>query len=243
MKNKKVFIVLIAIFFFIWISIYLFGNKVENNNCYIDYVEKVYDWDTVYGKKLGKIRLLGIDAPEIYHPGFTKIKDYKFYGCWKESKEFAEKYLYHKNIKFCYDKIGNKTWGYGRKLMYAFVDKNTTFWYLSIKTWLAFVYKYADFSKKKFYQQAEQEAKNKRIWVWSKKCILEDINFKIKMWIYKNLPKCYIKWNISSKWKKIYYLPWDPNYFKVKIDPKKWEKYFCNIKEAEKEWFIRIWYK
>ena len=102
------------------------------------------------------------------------------------------------------------------------------------------MYKYWDFSKKEEYEQAEQIAKNKKIWVWSTYCQKQDIEFKIKMWILKNLPKCYIKWNISSKWKKIYYLPSDPNYDKVKINPEKWEKWFCSEQEAQKEWFQRI---
>ena len=52
---------------------------------------------------------------------------------------------------------------------------------------------------------------------------------------------CVIKWNISYKnWQKIYYLPSDYNYNKVKINIQKWEKWFCSIQEAEKNWFIRV---
>jgi endonuclease YncB( thermonuclease family) len=107
MKTKqKVYLVVTIIIFVttLWV-IYKFGTQTNNFLCEYAYVEKVYDGDTVYTDKLGKIRLIGIDAPEIYHSGWTKVKPYKFYGCGIQSKEFAEKYLKHKNILFCKDPI------------------------------------------------------------------------------------------------------------------------------------------
>jgi endonuclease YncB( thermonuclease family) len=52
------------------------------------------------------------------------------------------------------------------------------FGYLSIQHWWAKVYTKAQFSRKSKYLEAEQQAKQKHIWIWSEKCILEDKKFK-----------------------------------------------------------------
>ena len=183
MKTKqKVYLVVTIIIFVttLWV-IYKFGTQTNNFLCEYAYVEKVYDGDTVYTDKLGKIRLIGIDAPEIYHPGWTKVKPYKFYGCGIQSKGFAEKYLKHKNILFCKDPIWDNKWSYGRLLRYAMIFTGNTkvpFGYLSIQHWCAKVYTKAQFTRKSKYLEAEQQAKQKHIWIWSEKCILEDKKFK-----------------------------------------------------------------
>jgi len=184
MNRKNLIILLISIFIFsttIFI-IYKNWNKQEDNKlCEYAYVEKVYDWDTVLTDKLWKIRLLWIDAPEVYHPWWTKIKSYKFYWCWNESKQLAEKYLYHKNILFCEDPLANNKWWYWRYLRYAMVqswNQQIPFWYISISKWMAQVYKYADFSRKEKYQELQNKVRQKHIWMWSFKCILEDRKYK-----------------------------------------------------------------
>ena len=184
MNRKNLIILAISIFIFgatIFIILNYWDNYTNNNLCKYAYVEKVYDWDTVLTDKLGKIRLLWIDAPEVYHPWWTKIKSYKFYWCWNKSKQLAEKYLYHKNILFCKDSISNNKWKYGRYLRYAMIlswDQQIPFWYISISKWMAQVYKYANFSRKEKYQELEKKAKQKHIWMWSTECIIEDKKYK-----------------------------------------------------------------
>ena len=183
-KSNIVWIVVIILFFStVWLIFY-FSKSLPSENSYCEYafVEKVYDWDTVYTDKLGKVRLLWIDAPEIYHPGWP-VKKYKFYGCWKESKEFAEKYLYHKEVEFCADPNADNKWGYWRYLRYAMVYswyEKVPFWYISILHWMAKVYKYANFTRKSKYLKAEEKAKKEKIGIWSEKCIQEDKKFKEK---------------------------------------------------------------
>ncbi len=186
MKKKNILFVLFLIVFF-WIIWYLYFqaswiNQVSKN-CNYDYVEKVYDGDTVFWQKLGKIRLLGIDAPEVYHPWWTKVKSYKFFGCGQEAKKIADKKLLHKKILFCSDPLTKDKWKYGRRLRYAMIkekNKLEPFGEYLIKSGYAKVYKYADCKYKKQYEAIEKINKAKHLGVWSSECILEDKNFKKK---------------------------------------------------------------
>ena len=188
MKKKQVLYLIFTVFLFgatlgiIWYFSNLPQNKI-NPLCEYVFVEKVYDGDTVKTDKLWKVRFLWIDAPEIYHPGWTKVKAYKFYWCWEEAKKFAEKYLLYKKILFCPDFLSTDKWSYWRYLRYAMIFtgwKQIPFGYILVKNWLAIVYKKASFSWKNKYLDAERLAKSKHIWIWSEKCIQQDERFKKK---------------------------------------------------------------
>ena len=190
MNWKKVLTLVVNIIIFLGIIyLYVFQNKSNNkilnipkSSCQTDFIKKVYDWDTVFWKKLWKIRILWIDTPEIYHEWWTKVKDYKFYACWEYWEKLAKEYLLNKNIKVCFDKNDNKTWWYGRILGYIFFtwenNQLTDFWKLLIKEWYAKVYKNANFIYKKEYLQLEKQAKNNKLWIWSQECIEKDKKFK-----------------------------------------------------------------
>ncbi len=187
MLKKKNILFLLSVVIFFWIIWYLYfqANNVSHipKNCKYDYVEKVYDGDTVFGQKLWKIRLLWIDAPEVYHPWWTKVKSYKFFWCWEKAKQIAYKKLFHKTILFCSDKLTKDKWKYGRRLRYAMIKENNKlepFGEYLIKTWYAKVYKYADCKYKKQYEAIEKINKAEHLGVWSSKCILEDKDFKKK---------------------------------------------------------------
>ena len=202
MKKRKFFYLFLNVLFFVFIIIFLLSQKnnelkynsigtwniniFQNNNlenCENDFVEKVYDGDTIFGEKFWKIRILWIDAPEIYHPWWTKVKSYKDYGCGQQAKLYADKYLYHKNIKVCFDKNSDKTWWYGRILAYIYFlswQNYEDFWQMMVKIWYAKVYRSANFKKKKIYLKYEKQAKQAKLWVWSEQCKQEDSEFKKK---------------------------------------------------------------
>lgn len=233
-------------------------------------VIKVYDWDTIWVKfhnKKIKIRILGIDTPEIYH--WQKIKLYKNYWCANQAKNFAIKYLLWKEVKVYHDSLAKNRWKYNRLLRYIYIPvkvgntkKYIPYGSLALYYWFAKVYKWENFSLKSNYFKLENIAKYKKIWIWSNKCIQEDIKIKknyMKRIIkhkrkykkntksYKKQQKyhktyscwypyhkkwCDIKWNINSRKVKIYHLPWRRFYNLTKITPSKWERWFCSEKQA-----------
>jgi len=232
---KKYLFFVLSIFLLSWFIFFLFSNQNIPSWCSYDYVEKVYDGDTVLAKNLWKIRLLWIDTPETYVN--HDLKTYKFYWCGQKAKKLAKEKLEWKKILFCKDKISKTKWGYWRNLRYAMIyswDKLIPFGLYLLEKWATRVYKYASFKYKKQYLAIEKKLKKEKRWVWSKDCFIQDqqVRQKYSSW-------CNIKWIIDSKWEKYYYLPADSSYSKVKIN-KPWEKYFCNYKQAEQAWFIRI---
>ena len=203
--------------------------------CTYNYVEKVYDWDTVLAKNLWKVRLLWIDTPETYV--FHGLKTYKFYWCGERAKELAKQKLAWKTILFCTDKLSKDKWNYGRKLRYAMINswsKLIPFGLYLLENGDTRVYKYAPFKYKEQYFAIEKKLKEEKQWVWAKSCFIQDqqVRQKFSSW-------CDIKWNIDSKWEKYYYLPANDFYSKVKIN-KSWEKLFCDYKKAEQAWFTRV---
>lgn len=238
MKNN-VFLIFSIIVFFILLYALLFYNEKKLDLpplCDYDYVEKVYDGDTILTKNLWKVRLLWIDAPEFYNEKYG-LQEHKFYGCAQESKKIAEEKLNWNKILFCKDKLSKNEWTYGRKLRYAMIiswDQQVPFGMYLLENWYAKVYKYGPFSYKEQYENIEEKNIKNKIWLWSKPCFIEDQ--QLRQSITKS---CNIKWNINEKWEKYYYLPADSNYARVKIN-KTWEKFFCDYKQAEENWFIRI---
>lgn len=186
MNKKNIFYLILSISLFLWIVFYIYNYSKTDNlnpNCSYDYVEQVYDGDTVKAVKLWKVRLLWIDAPEVYHPWWTVVKSYKFFWCWNEAKKIADKYLLHKKLLFCKWELSQDKWKYWRKLRYVMIKTWNTlipFWKYLLETWYAKVYKYANSQYKKEYLKIEKYNKLHKKWVWSKKCIQEDKKFKDK---------------------------------------------------------------
>ena len=185
--KKKIFFLTLNVLVFIGIVLLVIKTwkgkqNIIEQNCATTYIEKIYDGDTIVWKNVGKIRILWIDTPEIYHTGWTEVKDYKFYACWKYGLDLAKKYLLHKNIKYCYDKLEDKTWWYGRTLAYVYFtwenNNLVDFWKMLVTLWYAKVYKAANYSKKKEYLKLEKIAKQKHLWIRTKECIEKDKNFK-----------------------------------------------------------------
>ncbi len=152
-------------------------------------VVNIYDGDTIrveHWNIVDKIRILGIDSPEIIWP-YTQIKPYKFYWCWDQAKNFAINLLSGKVVKVYYDTQAKKTDKYWRKLRYLFLpyNKNWTIIYipygaLAIYKWYAKVYKNENFALKKAYYRLQNIAKNKKIWIWSDYCKQQDQFIKQK---------------------------------------------------------------
>lgn len=99
-----------------------FGKDVKSNN--LDkrnleevYVTKVIDGDTFVYKKNGKnikVRLIGVNTPELHHP----FKSEEFFG--KEAKEFTKDKIYRKKVYL--EKDEEDLDKYGRELRYVWLS-------------------------------------------------------------------------------------------------------------------------
>lgn len=125
-------------------------------------VDQVYDGDTIRVGRT-KIRLLGIDSPEIRWEEKNKVEE-----CFAQE---AKKYLIHlilnQKIQLVFDKQADKVDAYNRALAYVRYHGVNINEHLVEKGY-AFVFRRYPFSKKERFLKLEKLAKKKKIGVWGK---------------------------------------------------------------------------
>ena len=238
-KNKKILYILTELKNHILTQISKQFSTIKEKislNLEKSFVTKVSDWDTIHFKKNWKYyvaRLIWIDAPENSTTRYWHTE-----RLWDKAKDYLQNLILNKNIYIEYDKTQARTDRYWRHLIYIFYDwKNIN--QQIIESWLAKEYTYnKPYKYQKEFKLAQKLAQSKKLWIWG-------LSKNIQQKVIKNIDNhddnvynnCKIKWNINSKWKKIYHLPWCKSYNQTKITISKWEKWFCSESKAQKSGF------
>jgi len=192
-------------------------------------VTKITDWDTIHFLKDRKdyiTRLIWIDAPENSTTRYWYIEK-----LWTGAKNYLNSLIWWKTIQIEYDSSQAKTDKYWRHLIYIFYNWENINQKM-IEEWFAKEYTYnKPYKYQTEFKEAEKRAKENSKWIWgleNQKEVIKQIN------IHKETlsNSCNIKWNINSKWEKIYHYPWCRSYTRTKITQNKGERYFCSEKEA-----------
>jgi micrococcal nuclease len=127
-------------------------------------VVTVYDGDTVKvrfkNKQEKKVRLIGIDAPEIEN----LREEVKFRA--QIAKRFAFFYLYKKTVKLSYD--WEREDKYGRLLAYIWTEKQGLFNKFILSEGFAEAYLFFPFKYKAEFIEAEKEARKLEKGLWKK---------------------------------------------------------------------------
>jgi len=122
-------------------------------------VRTVYDGDTIQLDDGRKIRLIGVDAPEVKSV-YSKEEPFG-----EESKRYLEKLLLGKKV---YIKIGAEQFDkYGRTLAYVYMDDVLLNGRI-IKDGWARAYVRFDYEYKDLFVSYEKEAKSRGIGIWSR---------------------------------------------------------------------------
>ena len=192
-------------------------------------VTKVTDWDTIHFLKDWKdytTRLIWIDAPENSTTRYWYVEQ-----LWTEAKDYLNSLIWWKTIQIEYDSSQAKTDKYWRHLIYIFYNWENINKKM-IEQWFAKEYTYnKPYKYQTEFKEAEKIAKENSKWIWgleNQEEVIEQISN------HEETPSnsCNIKWNINSKWEKIYHYPWCRSYTRTKITLSKWERYFCSEEEA-----------
>ncbi len=167
--KKSVFFGLIFLFaFFAFYSDVYFPQKNQNSKelgqetVFYDTVVYVYDGDTIKLKNGKKVRLIGIDTPEIG-------KDGKEDECFaKEARQKAIDLLAKKRVKIETDSTQEKYDKYGRLLAYIFLEDGTNINKFLIQEGYAkeFTYKQKPYKYQKEFKKAENTAKENKKGIW-----------------------------------------------------------------------------
>ena len=131
------------------------------NKCEWKSLTRVIDGDTIIVDSDLRIRLIGIDTPEIKHP----TKPIQKFGL--ESSDFTINFFQNvEKVCLIQDPIGDKIDKYGRTLAYVFREDGAELSVEVLKSGLARGYFSFPFSRKDEFQFLENMAKKKKVNLW-----------------------------------------------------------------------------
>jgi micrococcal nuclease len=189
-------------------------------------VVSVADGDTITVTVDGaaeRIRLIGIDAPELSNPA-------ECFG--RESADYADRLMTGQRVQLIADDSQDDRDRYGRLLRYVVLSDGTSVNESLIRGGYAIEYTYdSPYRYQDRFRSLEAEAQASSSGLWSAAtCPREQPAEPTRDGA---TPECAIKANVNSKGDKIYHLPGDDSYEKTVITPGKGERYFCTTAEAE----------
>lgn len=144
-------ILILSLAFILFFSSPLFAERVRY----------VVDGDTIILSNNLRVRLLGLNAPEVPH----KDTSGQFYG--KEAKDFLQKLVKGKEVKLENDPYQEEYDRFGRRLAYIYLSDGTFVNEKLIKEGCAEVFRKYDFKYKNKFLDYEQEARQKKLGMWS----------------------------------------------------------------------------
>lgn len=203
-----------------------YGNYGVNFEKRLHLVEKVVDGDTLIIENGIRIRLLGIDAPE----------SVECFGV--ESKQRLSALVLGQEILLEKDQTASDN--YDRLLRYVVLrNENPEIDDVLINNELvrdgyaksAYIKPNRRYLSQ--FQASEREAQDEGSGMWSACEMEEKVDLEREQDSDPFSNECVIKGNIGKSYEKDYFLPGCPNYKRVKIDPRKGEKWFCTEEDAQ----------
>ena len=216
-------------------------------------VVKVADGDTVTVVIDGvrqRVRLLGIDAPELGSPG-------ECFG--RESADRAAALLTGTSVQLIADDTQDDRDRYGRLLRYVVLADGTLVNGMLVRDGDAREYTYDEpYRYQQQFRALEEEARASGAGIWSADCRQQSNmttpevpntavpNAAVSNTAVSNTagptsgttqdvpdPNCPIKGNINAKGDRIYHVPGNESYAETVITPAKGERWFCSAEEAQ----------
>ena len=128
-----------------------------------DVVERVVDGDTLLLQSGERVRLIGVDTPEIKHPK----KPVQYFG--REASAFTRRVVEEKPVRLEFDQAnaarGHKD-RYGRTLAYVFLEDGTLLNAEIIKQGYGHAYTQFPFSRMEEFRRLEREAREEQRGLW-----------------------------------------------------------------------------
>jgi endonuclease YncB( thermonuclease family) len=144
---------LIPALIFIWLGVGDgFAESLE------DKVERVVDGDTVILERLGRARLIGVDAPESVKPDHPP----ELFG--REASEFARSQLTGRSVRVEFD--GERTDVHGRTLVYLYLADGAFFNRELVRQGYAYAYTVFPFHHQRDFLEQEEAARANGRGMW-----------------------------------------------------------------------------
>ncbi|MFA5516003.1 MAG: thermonuclease family protein [Desulfuromonadales bacterium] len=133
-------------------------------------VERIYDGDTVRVAGIGKVRLLGIDAPERKASERDRfyakrgVSPHRLRQIAEDARRFTTRMSKGQTVRLTFD--SERRDDYGRLLAYVHLPDGRLLNRLLLEQGYAAVYRRADFRLKDDFFAAEAAAKEKKLGLW-----------------------------------------------------------------------------
>jgi len=124
-------------------------------------VTRVIDGDTLLLSDGDKVRLIGVDTPELYHP----LKPVQYFA--REASEFTREMVEGRQVRLEYD--CRKRDKYGRLLAYVYLEDGTLLNAEIIRQGYGFAYTKYPFRYLEEFRQNEREARENGRGLWKHK--------------------------------------------------------------------------
>ena len=173
---------------------------------------EVLDGDTFVIEKAQRVRLLGVDAPDLKYCG------------GEEAKEELEKMI-GKNRVYLEEIVTDK---FARIVAVVYVGNTPLNTEMAKKGWVE--NNSTQSSERENIKEAQKEAKESRLGVYSEECSPVE---------NKEKPECDIKGNNSVSGEKRYYPKGCSNYKQTVIQRFLGDEWFCTEKEAQKAGYVK----
>jgi len=207
-------------------------NKTDSKQYYL--VTKVVDGDTIdvlVGTTTERIRLIGINTPEVVDPR----KPVECFG--REASAKAHELLENQKVYLEMDETQDNRDKYGRLLRYVFRADGLFYNLEIIKQGYAYEYTYfIPYKYQAEFKAAQTYARENKFGLWADNACAANKNFNTSTSTSNSLSpnsNCNIKGNINSKGEKIYHLPACEYYSKTVINLEQGERWFCSEDEAQ----------
>ncbi|MFQ5840903.1 MAG: thermonuclease family protein [Thermodesulfobacteriota bacterium] len=125
------------------------------------HVTRVIDGDTLLLSNGERVRLIGVDTPELHHP----LKPVQYFA--KEASEFTRKMVKGKGVRLEYDWQNRDR--YGRLLAYVYLEDGTFLNAEIIKQGYGFAYTKYPFRYTEEFRKYEREARENGRGLWKHK--------------------------------------------------------------------------
>lgn len=228
-------------------------NQTPNSNAQnadLKLVTRVVDGDTIDVVGVGRIRMIGLDTPEVVDPR----KPVQCFGV--EASNKAKEILSNKKVRLEADPTQGDKDTYGRALRYVYLADGTLFNKWMIENGFAHEYTYnIPYKFMNEFKAAEKSAREANRGLWSPQTCngntnqtgspsntstsqsdnntnQSSVNAQNTQAVGQPSGNCVIKGNISSSGEKIYHVPGGAFYNATQIDTSRGERWFCSGSEA-----------
>ncbi|MGB9907272.1 MAG: thermonuclease family protein [Candidatus Saccharicenans sp.] len=183
-------------------------------------VLRVIDGDSLEVERVGEVRLIGVDTPELYHP----LKPVQYYA--REASEFVRSLVGRSRVRLEYDE--ERFDKYGRTLAYVYLEDGRSLNEEIIKNGYGFALLRFPFKHLVRYKQLEARARAEGLGLWRHQGLDE------LKWILEQPTEPYEIFEMANNWWAVRY----KEFVKLRLTPEEVQQELLNLRQWTNEFSL-----